>query len=121
MADTLLCPASVVAVVPAGVGVMLPREGDLLLGRQFLELGRGSLVLGQGSLELVWRRSCSALSAATWRERSSIPYRSALLSKWTNASEHRLGRDLGDTVRTVGCGIQAALVPTGKNGLSVVA
>jgi hypothetical protein len=87
--------------------------------------GRGSRVLEQGSMELrgkslklVRGRSCSALSAATWRERSWVSCRRAvLLGGWTNASERPLGCDLGDAVRTAGCGFQAALVLTGENGL----
>jgi hypothetical protein len=38
---------------------------------------------------------------------------------WTNASERRLGCHLGDVVRTAGCGVQAALLLTGKGGLYV--
>jgi hypothetical protein len=61
-------------------------RGSLLFGLRFLGPGRESLVLEQGSLELrggslklVRRRSCSALSVVTWRERSSISYRSSVL------------------------------------------
>jgi hypothetical protein len=68
------------------VGAVSPLEGDLLFGRLFLGLGLESLVLEQGSLELrggslklVRRRSCLALNAATWREMSSISWRSAVL------------------------------------------
>jgi hypothetical protein len=36
-----------------GMGVVSPREGNLLPGRRFLEPERGSLVLEQGFLELM--------------------------------------------------------------------
>jgi hypothetical protein len=62
-------------------------EGNPLPGRRFMEIGRGSLELEQGflelqqgSLKLVQRHSFSAVSAATWWERSSIPCRSVALS-----------------------------------------
>jgi hypothetical protein len=38
---------------------------------------------------------------------------------WTNGSERRLGCHLGDAVRTAGCGVQAALLLTGENGLYI--
>jgi hypothetical protein len=99
--------------------VVSPREGDLLFGRRFLGLGWGSLVLEQGSLKLVRWRSCLALSAATWRERSSILQKCGVFGRWINASECRLGCDLKDVVCTTGCGVQATLMLTGENGLYV--
>jgi hypothetical protein len=57
-----------------------PWEVNLLPRWQLLEPGQESRELEQGSLELVRRRSCSGLSAATWWERPSIPCRSAVLS-----------------------------------------
>jgi hypothetical protein len=39
--------------------------------------------------------------------------------RWCNASEIRLGCDLGDAVRTVSCGIHAALWVTSDQGLYV--
>jgi hypothetical protein len=38
---------------------------------------------------------------------------------WTYTSELRLGCHLGDAVHTAGCGVQAALLLTGENGLYV--
>jgi hypothetical protein len=47
-------------------------------GAGYLVLEQGSLELMGGSLKLVRRRSCWVLSAATWRERSSISCRSVV-------------------------------------------
>jgi hypothetical protein len=71
------CPEA--AMVPAEGGCSVAPGGDLLFGRRFLGTGSGYLVLVQGSLELVRRWCCLALSAATWRERSSISCRSVVL------------------------------------------
>jgi hypothetical protein len=38
---------------------------------------------------------------------------------WNNASKRRLGCDLGDAVRTAGCGVQVAVMLTDENGLYV--
>jgi hypothetical protein len=82
--STVLRPGSVAAMIPAAGGCSVISGGDLLPGRRFLELERG--------------RACSALNDPTWRERSSIRYRSAVLSgggttlaraDWCAASETR--------------------------------
>jgi hypothetical protein len=85
--------------------VVSPREGDLLsdrrllkAGREFLGPGPRSLGLGSSSLKRSLRPSCLALSAATWRKRSTISSRSAPCSVdwptlasagWTSTSEMR--------------------------------
>jgi hypothetical protein len=45
--------------------------------------------------------------------------KSGVVGGWTSASDRRLGCDLGDTVRTVGCGVKPSLVLTDENGLYV--
>jgi hypothetical protein len=66
-------------------------------------------------------RSCSALSAATYLagEVLDLLQKCGFVGEWTNASERQLGCDLIDTVHTVGCGVQAALLLTSDNGLYV--
>jgi hypothetical protein len=84
--STVLRSGSEAAMVPAKGGCVVTSGGDLLFGRRFLGPRWESLVLEQGTLELrggplklVRRRSCSALSAATWRERPLISCRSAVM------------------------------------------
>jgi hypothetical protein len=90
---TLLHSGPEAAMVPAERGcgvssgggsvVRLPipggGRGSLALERGSLELREGSFELREWSLKLVRRRTCSVLSAATWRERSSISCRSVVL------------------------------------------
>jgi hypothetical protein len=116
--STFVRPGSEMLVVPAEAGCSLI-SGDLLLGRRCLGLEQGSRELGRGSLKLVQWRSCSAVRAATWRETFRFPAEDRCCRGWTKASERRLGCDLGDTVRTVGCGVQAALGLAGEDGQNV--
>jgi hypothetical protein len=107
-------------MVPAEVGSGVAYGGGSSIRSAIPGAWWGSLLLEQGSLKLLRRWSCSALSAASWRERSSISCRSAVLfGGWINASEGRLRCDLRDAVRIEGCGVKAALLLTGENGLYV--
>jgi hypothetical protein len=45
--------------------------------------------------------------------------KSGAVGEWTDASERRLGCDVGDAVRTVGCRVQAALGLASEDGLKV--
>jgi hypothetical protein len=88
---------------------VLPREGYLLPSQQFLEPEQGSLELEQGFLEVVQRLSCSALSSATWREGSSIPYRSAVLLEG-GPMPASAGWDMTlEICSTLSCGAQTAV------------
>jgi hypothetical protein len=53
------------------------------------------------------------------REVVDLLQKCGVVGWWTNASERRLGCNLWDAVRTAGCGVQAALLLTGENGLYV--
>jgi hypothetical protein len=99
---TLLLSGSEAAMVRAEGGCRVASGGVSAVPGA----GQGSLVLQQGSPHLAG-------------EVLYFLQKCGVVGGWTNASKHQLGCNLGDVVCTAGCGIQAAPILNGENGLYV--
>jgi hypothetical protein len=82
-------------------------------------VGRGVLELERGSLEVVRRRSRSAECRHLVIEVLDLLLECGAVRERTNAGKRRLGCDLGGTVRTEGCRVQARLRLEGEHSLDV--
>jgi hypothetical protein len=117
--STLMRPGSEAAMVPTeGCGVS-SRGGSavrsVIPGAGPWISGAGTRVPEAGAVAVVLGAECRHLA----REVLDLLQNCGVVGRWTNDSECRLGCDLGDAVRAVGCGFQAALLLTGENGLYV--
>jgi hypothetical protein len=91
-----------------GAGVRIPGAGTRVPGAEGTvpEAGAETVLLGA---------ECRHLA----EEVVDLLQKCGVVGGLTNVSERRLGCHFGDAVRTAGCGVQAALLLTGENGLYV--
>jgi hypothetical protein len=116
---TLLRSCPEAAMVPAEGGCGVASGGgsavwSAIPGAGVWMPGAGSRVPGA-----VGRVLLSAECRHLAREVVDLLQKCGVVGGWTNANERRLGCHVGDAVCTAGCGVQAALLLTGENGLYV--